>query len=68
MTWQEVDDILYDGTLDEVKSLRCPDCGSEIFYSFTKETRTFKRGCNKCGILIQGNGGEIPNCAVDLER
>ena len=30
MDWDDVDDILYDRTKEEISKLRCPDCGGMI--------------------------------------
>lgn len=63
MTWDDVEDILYEGTEEQIKTVKCPDCGGPIFHRFYPKTRNFERGCNECGLLIRGHGSDVPNCS-----
>lgn len=62
MDWYDVDDILYDGTKEEILKLRCPDCGGTIKYSYEKSCNSFTVLCESCGYLSRSHGGPIPNC------
>lgn len=55
MTWDDVEDVLYDGADNDIKSLKCPDCGSLIHYQYNEETNSLKYGCKKCGIVVRGH-------------
>ena len=62
MDWYDVEDILYDGTKEEIQALRCPDCGGNISYNYDPTARRFSIMCKACGMLSVSHGGEIPNC------
>ena len=64
MTWDDVDDILYDGTEEQIKAVRCPECGSKLEMSYSHKTRNVEISCNGCGILIRAHGASYtPNFA-----
>lgn len=62
MDWYDVDDILYDGTKEEISKLKCPDCGGKIRYSYTKSCECFTVSCKSCGYSSVSHGSPIPNC------
>ena len=62
--WYDVEDVLYDGTKEEIESLCCPDCGAKISYRFSNEPRGFEVRCKTCGYIERGVGGNIPNCVT----
>ena len=65
MTWDDVSAILFDGTEEQIKNVRCPDCGGELKLSFFPKTRNTEIFCQKCGILIRGHGAShTPNFAL----
>lgn len=66
-SWDDVEDILYDGTASEIKNIHCPDCKSEISYAYFDKTKSMNIQCKKCGILIRikCNQNIIPNCAFN---
>ena len=66
MTWYDVDDILYEGTEEQIKKLKCPDCGGNISYKYAENTATFEVRCEKCGYLSRSSGSPKPNCAEIL--
>lgn len=62
MDWYDVDDILYDGTKEEISNLKCPACGGKIKYTYSKSSNCFTISCKACGYLSKAHGGPIPNC------
>lgn len=62
MSWDDIDDILYDGTTAEIQNVKCPECGGEISYEYSDESRSFSIVCKKCGHISRASGGPIPNC------
>lgn len=63
MSWQQIEDILFDGTEDDIKNLSCPECKTPIYYTYNKSAKSLKYGCKKCGISIRSNGCfSQPNC------
>ena len=65
MTWDDVEDILYDGTKEEMELLQCPNCRNAIYYKYNIETKTMEIGCLKCGYLSRGYGAYRPNCVEE---
>ena len=62
MDWLDVDDILFDGTKEEIKKIKCPDCGGTLEYSYFEGR--FEERCQKCGAIEIQHGGKIPNCVL----
>ena len=60
MDWDDVEDILYDGDMEQILALRCPGCGEKLWYSFYIDT--FRSGCVNCGVLRIGHKSPVPNC------
>ena len=65
MTWYDVDDILYDGSEEEIRACRCPDCGAELRFHYAAEAKTLEVKCTGCGMAARHHCGEQrPNCAA----
>jgi hypothetical protein len=63
--WEDIDDILYEGTKEQITNTRCPDCGGYIKYSFSSlgENRSrFVTECLNCHTINVGHKGPMPNC------
>ena len=64
MTWYDVEDVLYDGSEEEITNLTCPDCKSLIHYRYDEESNSLAYGCIECGIVMRGYGCSTkPNCS-----
>jgi len=62
MDWNDIDNILFNGTKEEIESLKCPECENNIFVRISVEYQEILIKCEKCGIIIKGHGlHEIPN-------
>lgn len=67
--WDDVEDILFDGTDDEIKSLKCPVCKSNIFFEYNSNSNSLKYGCTNCGHIVRANGCHYsPNCIVSKKN
>lgn len=62
MDWYDVEDVLYDGTKEEIANLKCPGCDGEISFRYD-DVSAFEVSCKSCGYLARGYGGPRPNCA-----
>ncbi|MBR5156480.1 MAG: hypothetical protein IKW59_01800 [Clostridia bacterium] len=63
-TWEMVEDILFDGTSDEIRRIACPDCGEKVFYNYNADSNSLEYGCKNCGKTIRAHGcHQIPNCS-----
>jgi ssDNA-binding Zn-finger/Zn-ribbon topoisomerase 1 len=64
MTWDDVEDILYDGDISKIKVVRCPDCGGHLNFSYSEgeNENCFKLTCINCGHISLGHNGPKPNC------
>ena len=69
--WEDVEEILYDGTPEEIVQIRCPDCGGTLSYSYAyfedDDTASSSLWCDSCSILVRSNIGATqptPNCVV----
>ena len=64
MNWYDIEDILYDGSEEDIKKVICPDCKGPVHYHYDKKTNSLKYGCKQCGIVMIGNGcSSKPNCS-----
>ncbi|MEG0899522.1 MAG: hypothetical protein RSD17_07420 [Oscillospiraceae bacterium] len=65
MTWNDIEDILFDGTQEDIKALRCPGCDGKINTKYDAENNSLKVSCKSCGYNSILNGCEsIPNCSM----
>ena len=62
--WYDIDDILYDGTKEEIEKVVCPDCGEKIAYRYSDDVNSFEVSCKGCGHLSRANGSPKPNCVL----
>ena len=64
MNWDDVDEILYDGTEEEIRAARCPDCGGKLEFEFGDPpggSMTIR--CRPCGVITKACGvSSTPNC------
>ena len=60
--WDDVEDILYDGSQEEIEQIVCPDCGSKIQYRYGLESTSFEIRCLHCGYISRATGSPKPKC------
>ena len=62
MTWDDVDEILFDGTKEQILAVKCPECGGDLVFSYFKETRGRETGCLGCHTFSRGyRAYKVPN-------
>ena len=65
MSWDDIDDIIYDGTAEQINNVKCPECGGELRLSYYPLTSTVEIYCRGCGTIIRQNGvSQKPNFAM----
>ena len=65
MTWDDVTDILFDSTPEQISAIRCPNCNGDLSMEYTHTTRSYEIRCNGCYTLIRAHGAEkTPNFAL----
>jgi hypothetical protein len=69
MTWDDMEELLHDGTAEEIKQIHCPECGGIIRYYYAKfdddDSSSINVACDKCGLMSFGylaSGHTAPNC------
>lgn len=62
MDWCDIDDILIDGTKEEITDIVCPDCGSKIKYRYNGKYSSMEISCTNCHYLSRASGFPFPNC------
>lgn len=66
MTWDDIEDVLFDGNREEISELRCPTCNTPISYSYDKQINQLTVACPTCGhTSISHSCEKVPNCALD---
>lgn len=65
MSWEDVDDIIFAGTAEEIRNLKCPECGGVLKLSYFPETKSVEIRCRGCGTVIKQHGvSREPNFAL----
>jgi phage FluMu protein Com len=65
MSWEDVDDIIYDGTPEQIDNVKCPECGGVLKLSYFPMTRSVEIRCRGCNTLVRESGvHKEPNFAV----
>lgn len=57
----DIVNTLYDGTKEEMQSLKCHDCGSSISYSYLEDIANFIVECD-CRRSVSNKVIEPPKC------
>ena len=64
MSWDDIEDILYDGTREEIDSLQCPECKGRLKMAYFPKHKNLEIRCKDCHTVIRSHGAEkIPNFA-----
>ncbi len=63
MSWDDVEDILFDGSYESIRTIVCPDCGHPISYRYSANTKSMQITCINCGYISRSTGVMEPNCA-----
>ncbi len=49
--WEDVQEILYFGSKEDILNLKCPDCGHEIEFVATPIYNSIQIKCEGCGVI-----------------
>ena len=64
MTWDDIEEILFDGMPEEIAAVRCPECGGAIKATYYPKTPSTEIRCLGCGIVARGyKPCKVPNFA-----
>ena len=64
MNWDDVEDILFDGTPEQITTVKCPECAGELKMTYFPTTRSYEIYCKKCKTMVRANGvAYVPNFA-----
>lgn len=55
-SWADIEEILLNGTQEQVNSVRCHDCGGDLKLSYSKTNKHVEVLCEMCGHFIRRNG------------
>ena len=65
MNWDDIDDIIYDGTPEQINTLKCPECGNSLNLSYFPQTKSVEILCRGCGAIVRQSGiAQAPNFAT----
>ena len=65
MSWDDIDDIIFDGTVEQINNVRCPECGGSLKLSYFPLTKSVEIFCWGCGTVIKQSGvSQKPNFAT----
>jgi uncharacterized Zn finger protein len=65
MNWNDVDGIIYNGTLEEINSVKCPVCGGKLKLRYSAKAQSVSVECLVCGAAARHSGvTEAPNFAL----
>ena len=65
MSWDDVNDIIFSGTPEQISGIRCPECEGSLLLSYFPVTRSVEIHCPDCGAIVKQHGiSQIPNFAV----
>jgi transcription initiation factor TFIIIB Brf1 subunit/transcription initiation factor TFIIB len=64
MSWDDVDDILFDGTQEQIDNIKCPECNNDLKLSYFPMTKSVQIICKGCHTVVRQNGvSQEPNFA-----
>ena len=67
MNWDDVEDVIFNGTLEQINAIKCPDCGGDLKMSYYPSISCTEVQCRECGILVRSNGvNPAPNFAKNM--
>ena len=65
MSWDDIEDIIFDGTDEEIESVKCPECSGRLNLAYFPKYRNLEIRCKDCHTVVRFYGAEkTPNFAV----
>ena len=56
MSWDDVDDIIFEGTEEQINAVKCPECGGDLKLSYFPLTKNVEIRCYGCETVIRQHG------------
>jgi len=64
LSWDDIDDIIFAGTQEQIDKVVCPECGGKLKLSYFPKIRCVEIHCKGCGAVIKMHGvSQKPNFA-----
>ena len=65
MSWDDINDILFTGTPEQISNMKCPECDGILNISYLPLTRSVEIYCQGCGAVVKQHGvSQMPNFAL----
>ena len=62
MSWDDVEEILFDGTQEQIDAVKCPDCGGDLRYTYFASTKNMEIVYKSCHTVVRSYGVPyVPN-------
>jgi hypothetical protein len=56
MNWDDIEEILFDGTPEQIRTVRCPECDGELDTKYFPNTRGMEVCCTRCHTFVVSHG------------
>jgi len=64
MNWDDIEEILFDGTPEQIDAITCPECDGKLRISYFSNTKNLEICCKNCHTVVRSHGVEyVPNFA-----
>lgn len=65
MSWDDIEEIIFDGTEEQIDTVVCPECGGQLKLSYFPKTKNIEIRCKACNTVVRSHGAEkVPNFAL----
>lgn len=65
MSWDEIEDIIFTESKENIDKLICPECGYQLMVKYSASTNSLEVKCEHCGSCTRQNGlFEVPKMCV----
>ncbi|MCL2164108.1 MAG: hypothetical protein FWH55_06890 [Oscillospiraceae bacterium] len=56
MSWDDVIDVVFDGSTEQVDMVKCPECNGDLRISYYPKTQSMEIRCKACGTIVREHG------------
>ena len=69
MSWDDIEDIIFDGTEEQIEVIKCPECGGRLKLAYFPKYKNLEIRCKDCYTVVRSHGAEkTPNFALVAAR